>query len=73
MSVKTISFERPKANADCWVSYKAPNSEPLKRFTVDLPAGLHRRIKSQCASSGETMSEAVRRLLEHSFAGDDAP
>lgn len=73
MSVKTISFDRPKANANSWVSDKPSNGEPLKRFTVDLPAGLHRRIKSQCASSGETMSEAVRRLLEHSFAADDAP
>lgn len=68
MSGKTISFDRPGAQADAWVSDAPLGSEPLKRFTVDLPEGLHRRIKAQCAASGETMSDAVRRLLEEAFA-----
>lgn len=40
----------------------------MKRLTIDVPLGLHKRIKSQCAIKGTKMADAVRGLLEKQFA-----
>jgi len=32
---------------DEWANHRT--TETMKRFTIDVPAGLHARIKSQCA------------------------
>lgn len=42
--------------------------EPLKRLTLDIPATLHTRIKSQCALRGVKMVEEIRLVLENHFA-----
>jgi len=39
----------------------------MKRLTIDVPLGLHKRIKSQCAKKGSKMADAVRELLEKQF------
>lgn len=41
--------------------------EPLKRLTLDIPATLHTRIKSQCALRGVKMVEEIRLVLENHF------
>jgi len=41
--------------------------EPLKRLTLDIPATLHARIKSQCALRNVKMVEEIRLVLEEHF------
>jgi ParG protein len=42
-------------------------SAPLKRFTIDVSAELHTRIKTECAQRGEKMADVLRELLEREF------
>lgn len=44
-------------------------AEPMKRFTIDVGEGLHRRIKAQCANRGVKMADVIRELLEREFPG----
>lgn len=53
------------AKADEWVNHRA--TEAMKRLTIDVPASLHARIKSQCALRGAKMADEVRALLEQHF------
>lgn len=50
---------------DDWVNRRDP--EAMKRLTIDVPASLHARIKSQCAIRGVKMADEVRELLEKHF------
>ena len=43
------------------------DAEAMKRLTIDVPASLHARIKSQCALRGAKMADEVRELLEKHF------
>ena len=56
---------------EAWVAQRpteeADPGEATKRLTCDVPASLHRRIKTQCAAKGVKMSEALRELLERHF------
>jgi hypothetical protein len=69
-------------DADEWVQNARPNDrevrretasappsppEEMKRFTIDVPVELHRRIKTQCAMRGSKMADAIRELLEREF------
>jgi hypothetical protein len=45
----------------------APPAEPMKRFTIDVPVSLHRRIKAVCAARGLNTSTVLRDLLEREF------
>jgi hypothetical protein len=51
---------------DAWVTDRRP-AEAMKRFTIDVPATLHKRIKSQCAMRGLKMADMLRELLEKQF------
>ncbi|MER2512638.1 MAG: hypothetical protein ABTQ25_09545 [Nitrosomonas ureae] len=69
---KKVSFgTRPSAaqpetsKADDWVNRR--DAETMKRLTIDVPASLHARIKSQCAIRGVKMADEVRELLEKHF------
>lgn len=53
------------AKADDWVNSR--DAEAMKRLTIDVPASLHARIKSQCAIRGVKMADEVRELLEKHF------
>jgi len=44
-----------------------PDGEPMKRFTIDVPVSLHRRIKAACAERGLKTSTVLRDLLEREF------
>jgi hypothetical protein len=39
----------------------------MKRFTIDVPVSLHRRIKIGCAQRGLKTSTVLRDLLEREF------
>lgn len=72
MSKKISIAPRPSARqADEWVSTPVKgkpekahaDGEDMKRLTIDIPAALHRRVKSECAAQGEKMADVVRDLL----------
>lgn len=72
--------ERPSAaDADKWVrgggsepssaaapatAPEPPPREPTRRLTLDIPERLHRAMKIRAATTGVTMLEEVRALLE---------
>lgn len=45
----------------------ATKPDPMKRLTIDIPEGLHKRVKSQCANQGTTIADVVRHFLERKF------
>lgn len=47
--------------ADAWVESRATTE--MKRLTIDVPVGLHRLIKTQCAARGKKIADEVRELL----------
>lgn len=53
------------AAADAWVENREAGDEPkpMKRLTIDVPEGLHRAIKAQCAMRGTKIAQEVRELL----------
>ncbi|MGI4765036.1 MAG: hypothetical protein ACRYGP_08220 [Janthinobacterium lividum] len=69
--------------ADAWVSDRretqetpqpivepaAPETaaELMKRFTIDVPASLHTRVKIGCAMRGLKMADVLREMLEKEF------
>jgi hypothetical protein len=54
--------------AEAWVKQgQAESEEPMRRFTIDVPDTLHRRIKSQCALKGVKMADEIRRILAERF------
>lgn len=46
---------------------RPPRPERMKRFTIDVPASLHSRIKIECARRGVKMADELRALLEREF------
>jgi len=74
---KSISFERPRGatrDAEKWVATRSADdqAEEMKRFTFDVPASLHRRVKLECTMRGEKMADVLREILEQSFPEDKA-
>jgi hypothetical protein len=73
MSKKVAISAKPapaarEPSAEAWVKQRQVSAdEPMKRFTIDVPAQLHRRIKAQCALQGVKMADEIRRLLEERF------
>jgi hypothetical protein len=63
--VKPSAARADTSKADEWVNNR--NTETMKRLTIDVPASLHARIKSQCAIRGVKMADEVRELLEKHF------
>lgn len=39
------------------------NRDEFKRLTIDIPASLHRSIKSQCALRGSKITDEIREML----------
>lgn len=73
MAKKLTITTKPKkapATADGWVESGQTNGDPMKRFTIDVPQSLHRRIKAHCALRGTKMADEIRAMLEQKFAGE---
>jgi hypothetical protein len=45
----------------------ASPAEPMKRFILDVPVSLHRRVRGACAKRGLKTSVVLRNLLEQEF------
>lgn len=77
MSKKVAIGARPTTaraagpDADKWVENREPETPakdaPMKRLTIDVPADLHRNIKSQCALRGTKIADEVRELLAEKY------
>jgi hypothetical protein len=75
MSTKKVSIGTKPTNkpvlsaADDWVEKRSNGDEPesMKRLTIDVPASLHRAIKSQCAMRGTKIADEVRELLNQKY------
>ena len=80
--MKSILFKKPNPKdtslVDQWVGdgverhvtehvTEAVESKPMKRFTIDVPVSLHKRIKTQCAADGIKMADMLREMLEARF------
>ena len=59
------------ASAEDWAGFGADGREPeepmMKRFTIDVPVALHRRVRAACAKRGLRPSSVLRDLLEREF------
>ena len=76
---KSVKFARPNKPAtttpevaDKWVEDRTATepkkpAEPMKRFTIDVPASLHTRVKAGCAVRGVKMADVIRAYLELEF------
>lgn len=71
---KKISFgTKPSSkvmpeNPDAWVESRTTDEpEPMKRLTIDLPASLHKAIKTQCAMRGKKIADELRALLSQKY------
>jgi hypothetical protein len=49
-------------------SKQTANANAMKRFTIDVPAELHTRIKVECARRGLKMADVIRDLSEREFS-----
>lgn len=77
MSTKKIAIvakptAKPVESADTWVDSRASASlnegqEKMKRLTIDIPDGLHRQIKADCAMRGTKIADEVRELLTQKY------
>ena len=57
------SRSKPKAKE----SEKVEDQGAMKRLTLDIPEGLHRRIKGKAVMEGVTMVNMLRELLEENY------
>jgi hypothetical protein len=64
---KPTERESPSAPATKPVAVPTPAAEPIKRLTIDVPATLHTRIKTECARRGWKMADKLREMLEQEF------
>lgn len=46
---------------------KQPQSEKIKRLTLDIPESLHKAIKLKATTEGVTMVDLLRQLLEEHY------
>ena len=74
MAGKKVAFGgKPQTKAvketskDDWVKNRDAEPVKMKRFTIDVPEELHRKIKADCASRGVKMASEIRALLEQHF------
>lgn len=64
----TAAKAKSAPSPDAWVESRQPEAEPTKRLTLDIPAGLHGRIKAACAMRGAKMVDEITTLLEEKFS-----
>ena len=68
--INLTDFLNVVASAEDWAGFGADSrepEEPMKRFTIDVPVALHRRLKAACARRGLRPSSVLRDLLEREF------
>lgn len=77
--MKKVSFgsrppaPTPSATPEDWVADRDAAPEAIKRLTIDLPVGLHRRVKTGCVREDVTIADVVREFLDRRFPADPQP
>ena len=59
--MNTAAVTEPHALQGDFMATK--DREQFKRLTIDIPASLHRSIKSQCALRGCKITDEIREML----------
>ena len=82
MAKKKVTIPtKPKRNEseqqklDNWIAGKdnhpevieEPKLKKTKRFTIDVPEELHRRVKTACVIQGKKMNEVLIDILQREF------
>lgn len=62
-----LRVDENRAAKSAQAPQETPKEEPLKRLTIDIPLGLHKRVKAGCAAQETTIAEVVREYLERKF------
>jgi hypothetical protein len=68
--INLTDFLNVVARAEDWMGVGGDErepEEPMKRFTIDVPVELHRRVRAACARRGLKTSTVLRDLLEREF------
>jgi hypothetical protein len=60
----------PAASPEDWVADRENTPEPIKRLTIDIPLGLHRRVKTGCVREDVAIADVVREFLDRRFPAD---
>jgi hypothetical protein len=60
---KKIPIKKKKSKFETTPS-KADTMENKKRFTIDIPTSLHKKLKIASAKRGETMANIIFHILE---------
>lgn len=77
MTSKSVAIKMPQValpGAEKWVETRTTPEPfvPIKRLTLDIPAELHRKLKTHCASTGLNMAELCRDLISKALPTDAA-
>ena len=67
IGAKPTKEGRGVTSPDQWVESGKTEGVVMKRFTIDVPEDLHRRIKLQCTARGLKMADEIRALLDKQF------
>ncbi len=77
MSRKSVTLKKPAkpASAEDWINQvreetavpSPARKKPTVRFTLDVDADLHIRMKIECVRRGKKMSDVLRAILEREF------
>ena len=74
--MKKVAFTMPPKpkSADEWIGglrgappTRTAPSEPMKRFTIDVPESLHMRVKLECTQRKAKMADVLREILDREF------
>lgn len=59
------------SSAEDWLNGRKNTKESIqmKRLTIDIPEGLHKAIKTACATRGTKIADEVRELLIQKYTG----
>lgn len=72
--------KEPPQNLNEWVEAKpsaqeqplTDPGEPMKRLTIEIGQGLHKKFKARCVDQDVNMADIVRQLIESWVAKDEA-
>lgn len=67
VSVPKGALEKTPNNSPLMDKFQTPPKEATIRFTVDLPASMHRKLSLLAARTGKKKAEIVRVLLDEAL------
>jgi hypothetical protein len=76
MAKKTslVSATKKPISPEAWIAEaekpKAATTEKPARLVVEIPSGMHRRLKIECAKNGLTIKNVMESLIDQYLNGD---